>query len=141
MKGKRGPTPGPVKPKGGAAKKGAIKTSRKRAREKDSAGGGNLDLIPIDQRQILEIEQAEEMRQAASGRLSEAHEDLEAAEKAVVAAMHEAGFDVTRRPVYTRVPWGSVTLTVSGEVKEKIKFTRQTPKKKAKPGEGEPDED
>lgn len=53
--------------------------------------------------------------------------------------MHKHGFDPDTNPVYTRNPFGSVVLTKSGEVKEKVKFTAAVKKPKKKKGEEDTD--
>lgn len=105
------------------------KSSKKQA---DKANNGNQEL-DLGTRKIKAIEDAEEARQSASEQISVAQRNYEEAEKAVIAAMHSNGFDPIKRPVYTRPPWGSVTLQQSGEVKEKVKFTaiKKSAKKKA----------
>ena len=117
----------------------ASKRSSKKAAAK--ANNGNLELEGMDpeNRRIAAIEDAEEARQSASQAISKAQEEYEEAEKAVIAAMHDNGFSLKRRPVYTRPPWGSVSLQQKGEVKEKVKFTPI--KKKASKKKGEDDED
>lgn len=102
--------------------------------------------VNIDARRIVEIEEAQELVETVSKRASvaieKAHKTLDDAKKALVAQMKAHGFDAEKKPVYTRMPWGSVVLQKKGEVKEEAKYTPGTAKaKKKKSEDGDSEED
>lgn len=114
-----------------------ISSKRPSRKQQQRANSGNFELEGMDpeNRRIAAIEDAEEARQAASQQISVAQRDYEEAEKAVIKAMHANGYDPIKKPVYTRAPWGSVTLQQTGEVKEKVKFTEIKKQKASKKSE------
>lgn len=119
-----------------AAKKGELnlKAGRKRSSKKTAGIGDDRqgELIPIDERRIPEIETAEEARWKAVAAIADAHKEAEAAEALVVTLMLKHGYDPQTNPTYSRVPWGSVVLTQTGEVKTHVKYVGETKKKKKK---------
>lgn len=131
----------PLKGKGraGAVTHIGRKPSSKKAAAKANNGNQEFEGMDPENRRIAAIEDAEEARQSASEAISKAQSDYEEAAQAVIDAMHDNGFSLKKRPVYTRAPWGSISLQQKGEVKETVKFTPI--KKKAAKKKGEDDED
>jgi major membrane immunogen (membrane-anchored lipoprotein) len=77
--------------------------------------------VTIDERKVKKIEDAAEEQERASKALSAAHEAFEEAADTLVEVMDEH-----KCRVYTRVPWGTVSIPTKKTPKRRAKFRRLT---------------